>query len=177
MDAEAGIPKPKPTGSVKEYLKKIFYNPVSIISLIFAICVWRLNVRERNLTYYVSPTRTPIVQKGNLDNFSITFMGTQITNDLSAAEIQIWNQGKLAIRKSDILKPVTLRTENGEPIYKSITQQSRDGIGFNIINSTNPKQSVLTFDWNILEHNDGIKIQIIHAGNVNLPITVDGGAS
>jgi hypothetical protein len=164
--------------------KKIFHHPnfnvvcgiVTIISLIFGVWSWYVNIKERNLTYYISPTRTPIVQKGSLDNFSVTFHGIQITNDLSSAEILIWNQGKLPIHKEEILKTITLKTVNGEPIYQTTAKPSRDVIGFNPINLnvTNTQQGVFQFDWKILEHNDGIRLQIIHGGNVNVPITVEG---
>ena len=165
-----------------ETLKRIFHHPnfnavcgiVTIISLIFAVWTWQINIKEPNLTYYISPTRTPIVRQGNLNNFSVTYNGIQITNDLSSAEIVIWNQGKLAIHKADILKTITLKTVNGEPIYQTTAKSSRDVIGFCWINSSNYQSGIFQFDWKILEHNDGIKLQIIHGGNVNVPITVEG---
>jgi hypothetical protein len=169
-----------------ETLKKIFHHPnfnavcgiVTIISLIFAIWTWQINIKEPNLTYYISPTRTPIVQKGSLDNFSVTFMGTQITNDLSSAEIVIWNQGKSAIHRTDIEKTITLRTANGESIYKIDGSESRDVIGFHVINDSTYQAELLSgklqFDWKILEKDDGIKMHIIYGGSVNVPITVEG---
>jgi hypothetical protein len=107
-----------------EALKKIFYHPnfnvaaglFGIGGVLFGVFTYCESIKVPNLTYYISPTRTPIVQKGNLNNFSVTFLGTPINGDSSSAEIQIWNQGKEPIRSEDILKTITLRTPNGEPI-------------------------------------------------------------
>jgi hypothetical protein len=164
-------------------LKMIFYHPnfnvvaglFGIIGTFLAIYFYHESVREPNLTYYVSSTRTPILQQGNLlNNLSVTYQGATISGDLSTAEIQIWNQGKLPIHKQDILKPLTIRTPKGERVYQTTVTSTRDVIGFSWINHTNDQSGVLEFDWNILEQNDCIKLQIIYGGNVNLPLIVDG---
>lgn len=170
--------------SYMETLKKIFNHPVvvaigyvvGIVGFILGIVFYFNGIKEPYLTYFISSTRTPIVQQGNLNNFSVTFMGTTITGDLSSAEILIWNQGKLPIHREDILKTITLRTANGEPIYQTTVKSSRDVIGFRWMSLTNyqPQPGFVQFDWKILEHNDGIKLQIIHGGNVNVPISVEG---
>jgi hypothetical protein len=165
-----------------ETLKKIFYHPnfnvvaglFGIAGVLFGIFTYYESIKEPDLTFYVSPTRTPIVQKGNLDNFSVTLLGTPITGDLSSAEIQIWNQGKQPIRREDILKTIALRTPNGEPIYQITGKATRDVVGFNWITSSNKQSGVEEMDWKILEQNDGIKVQIIYGGNVNLPLILDG---
>lgn len=163
-------------------LKRFFHHPnfnvvcgiVTIVSAILAIYFYLNTIKEPNLTFYISSTRTPIVQKGNLNDFSVTFHGIQITNDLSSAEIQIWNQGKAPIRKDDILKPMLIKTPKGEPIYQAVYASTRDVIEFNWIGFSNKLSGVLQFDWKILEKNDGIKIQIVYGGNVLLPLIVDG---
>jgi hypothetical protein len=119
--------EPQSTIFKVEIFKKIFHHPnfnavcgvVTIISLIFAVWTWQINIKEPNLTYYISPTRTPIVQKGNLDNFSVTYHGTVITNDLSSAEILIWNQGKLPVHKADIWNTLTPFSDSQMTINKA----------------------------------------------------------
>jgi hypothetical protein len=133
-------------------------------------------VKEPQLTFYVSPTRTAIVQIGktnNLNNFSVSLNGNKIEGDLSSVEIQIWNEGNAPIHRADILKTISLSTPHNEPIYQITTKPSRDVIDFSI-NPTNPGTGVIAMDWRILEHNDGVKFQIIYGGNVNLPFSVDG---
>src|ERR1035437_10947714 len=162
-----------------EFFKKIFYHPIlnvifGVVGIALAVYFGLVSIKKPNLTYYISPTRTAIVQKGNLNNFSVTYQGTQVTGDLSSAEIQIWNQGKQPIRREDILKTIALRTPNGEPIYQMTGKATRDVVGFNWIISSNKQSGVVEMDWKILEHRDVIKLQIIYGGSVNLPLTLDG---
>jgi hypothetical protein len=166
-------------------LKKFFHHPnfnavaglFGIVGTFLAIYFYKESIKEPNLTYYISPTRTPIVQNGNLDNFSVIFQGTPIKGDLSAAEIQIWNQGKQPIRREDIRKPITITTPNHERIYQVAKVTTRDVVkveAYGWATNSDQQQGVVMLDWNILEKNDGVKIQIIYGGNVNLPLIVDG---
>jgi hypothetical protein len=161
--------------------RKISVNPVigafsiifGIVGTLFGFYTWYGSVRERDLTVYYSPTRTPIVQQGELQNFTVNFAGKQITGDLSSVEIQLWNAGKESIRRQNILKPVTISTQSNQPIYQVSFQTSRDIVGLKTIPADLSAGSV-ALEWDIMEHNDGAKIQIIYNGNVALPILVDG---
>jgi hypothetical protein len=175
--------KSEPQAAVpqKGFFSKIFYHQnfnvlaglLGIVGTILAIFFYEASIREPNLTYYISPTRAAFVQKKNLNNFSVTYQGLAITGDLSSAEIQIWNDGKAAIHKADILKPITLKTPNGEPFYTEYFTNN-DVVGFELLNSSNMQSGVLTMDWKILQHNDGVKLQVIYGGSVDLPLTLNG---
>lgn len=140
---------------------------------LFGVWAYFASVKKPHFLYYVSNTRTPIVQTGKLDNFSVILDGTAIQGDLSSAEIQIWNDGKEPIRKGDILKPVTISMESNRPIYKVESVITRDVIGGGVI-TTNYHKGTFTVDWNILEKGDGIKLQIIYGGNVKTQLHVGG---
>jgi len=171
-----------PTNPKVWFFKNIFHHPnfnviaglFGIAGTILAVYFWHESIKEPNLTYYISPTRTPIVQKGSLDNFSVTFQGAQVTGDLSSAQIQIWNQGKAPIRKEDILKSVSIKMSDGEPIYQITAKPSRDVIGFHLVTTTNGPANSFKMDWDILEQNDGVQLQLIYGGGVNVPLIVDG---
>lgn len=164
------------------FLNRFFYHPnfnvvaglFGIVGTILAVYFYRASIQKPDLTYYISPTRTPIVQKGNLDNFSVTFQGTPINGDLSTAEIQIWNQGNAPIFSNDILVPVSIRLTNGETIYQASANTTRDVIGFNWLSPTNRPTGQIQFNWKILEQNDGVKLQIIYGGNVHSAFEVNG---
>lgn len=181
MDNEPEKTSPQSTPEQKGLFKMIFHHPnfnvvcgiVTIVSLFASIYFYNASIAKPELTYYVSSTRIPILQSGKLDNFTLTYFGNQVTNDLSSAEIQIWNAGKQPITKDDILKTVTLKTQHGERIYKTVISTTRDVVGLDL---TKPQEPIgtLPLDWKILEQGDGIKLQIIYAGNVDVPITLDG---
>ena len=147
---------------------------LTIVGFILSIYFYKANIAKPELTYYISSTRTAIVQSGKLDNLTLSYFGNNITTDLSSAEIQIWNAGKQPITKEDIRKPVALRTQHGEPIYKTTITTTRDVVTLDLINNANHPAGVIPLNWNILEQNDGIKLQIIYGGGVDVPITVDG---
>lgn len=160
------------------FWRSFFAHPltqaIAFLTGIFGVYAYYDSIREPYLTYYISPTRTAIVNKGNLNNLSVNFNGIQFTNDLSAVEIQIWNQGKLPIRTDDILKTITIKTQNGGRIYQKTATTTRDVVGFNWINPETAQTGTLEFNWKILEHDDGIKIILFYGGNTSVTITIDG---
>ena len=179
-EGQPGQPTPAPQAGL---FKRVFYHPnfnvvsglFGIIGTLLAVYFYYASEKEPDLTYYVSPTRIPILQQGNLlNNLSVTYQGAEIKGDLSTVEIQIWNQGKQSIRRENILKPITIKTPNGEKIYQTHVSTTRDIVGFNWINTTNNQGELLSFDWNILEHDDGIKLQIIYGGSARMPLLLGG---
>lgn len=167
------------------WFKRIFHHPnfnvvasiLTIVGFFLAFFFWYDGIKRPELTYYISSTRTAIIQKGNVTNdLSVTYHGFPVSGDLSSAEIQIWNQGKAPIHGGDILKQIALRTQNGEQIYVANVKASRDVIGFNptIITSTNFGSGILPLEWKILEQTDALKVQIIYGGNVKTPLIVEG---
>ena len=164
--------------------KCIFHHPnfnvvasiLTIVGFFLAFFFWYDGIKRPELTYYISSTRTAIIQKGSVTNdLSVNYHGLPVSGDLSSAEIQIWNKGKAAIHAGDILKPIVLKTKNGEPLYSAISTVSRDVIGYSTSQTgTNMMSGNLPMDFKILEQNDGIKVQIIYGGNVNLTLVLDG---
>jgi hypothetical protein len=122
----------------------------------------------------------PFFQSKPTNNFSVTYQGQPVTGDLSSAEIQIWNQGKQAIHGGDrihggdILQAITLKTTNGAAIYTATMSTTRDVVGVSLNNSSNLPLGIMPIDFKILEHNDGIKVQLIYGGSVNMPLVLDG---
>lgn len=147
---------------------------LAVVGTYFGVIGYYESKKEPVLTYYVSKTRTPIVQSGKLENFTVSFMGKTITNDLSGAEIQIWNAGKEDITSDSILKPILLKTPNGETIFSVNVSSTRDVIGGHIYVVPEQKTDEVKISWNILEQKDGIKLQIIYGGKVDLPLRLEG---
>lgn len=168
-------------GQKTGFFKRFFHHPnfnvavgiFGIMGVLWGVYSYFDSIKKPDLLFYVSPSRIPIVHKGNLENFSVTFRGLPVNGDLSAATIQIWNAGKQPIRGADILTPITLSTGNGAPIYQLASQATRDVVGIKMQFLTN-NPAILAVSWNILEQNDGIKLQVIYGGDVNLPLIFNG---
>lgn len=142
----------------------------SIVALPYAI--WP-TVPKSVLTYYFNPIRTPIIQTVVKTDISVTYRGTKVEGDLTAAQVAVWNAGDKPIRNEDILKPITLLTSNGCPILEVvILKPPRDVTGFEL-NQSQIMTGRLGMNWKILEENDGALIQIIYAGKTDLRILLD----
>jgi hypothetical protein len=171
---------------------RICYHPnfgvivgmIGVVTGIFGVYAYYASIQKPDLTYYISPTRTPLVQKGHLRGFDVKLNGIQVEGDLSSAEIQFWNQGKAPIRHEDILKPISITTKSGGEILEASYYTTRDAIelntefplkGYVVLGRADDfVNKTAKFDWNILEQNDGVKVQLVYAGSVSEPILVDG---
>ena len=88
----------------------ILGSVASVVGLVLAVYFYFLSTRARDLTYHIHPVRTPIVQSTLASDIAVTFKGSPIKGDLTAAQVAVWNRGKEPIRAEDILKPIFLQT-------------------------------------------------------------------
>lgn len=126
------------------------------------------------LTYAINPTKTQLVRTGQTSSIGVTFNNKQVTNDITAVQIALWNNGKQPIRKDAILDPVTICTKTGAPILEATLRNvSRKVVGLTL-EQADIQKGRLGLSWNILEKDDGGSIQIIYEGNTNVNLLVDG---
>lgn len=165
--------------------KRFFFHPsfaviagifsiIGVLSIPLDIYFYNSSIREPALNYYISPSRTPLVQKGTFNEFAVTFMGKPVDGNLSLMQIQFWNQGKQPIRAEDILKAITISPLNNQAIYKVVMTPSRPVLGAECSVITNAQSWGVKLSWKILERNDTIKLEILYGGSWNLPFVVDG---
>jgi len=181
MDTPELAPSTQPPAKVG-FWKGIFHHPnfnaicgvATLVSAIFAVYCWRDSIRKPELTYYIGQTRTPIVQKGQINELSVNFGGESIKGDLSAAHIQIWNAGREPIHREDILKSITINTTSNAPIFQVILKQSREVSGITYKPVSNGTLNKVELDWKILEKGDGADIQLIYGGDVKMPFEING---
>ena len=91
----------------------------------------------------------------------------------SGAEPYFWNHGRAAIHQSDVLIPYTIDLDKSATLLECLTiSVTRDVCGFIIYPETTGNQVSLNF--NIIEPQDGIQVQLIYAGEPNATIRVSG---
>jgi hypothetical protein len=145
----------------------------SIFALPYAAFPWRFGPRH-DLSYCIAPIRTPIVQISKPSDVSISYKGVPVTGNVTAALVAIWNDGREPIRREEFLTPITLRLPDNVRILElSALKVSRSIVGFSMVHSNAPASSA-TLDWKILEHNDGVLLQIVYSGNTDTRISLDG---
>jgi len=147
---------------------------IGIISCIFSIYIYFASRTFPELTYWTHPVRTIVMKAGQASRLKAIYDDKVVDTDISAVQITIWNKGKQAIKRSNILKPVVLSTGNNVPILEaSIRTVSRDIINVRL-NTDELQKGCVTILWDILEHNDGCVIQLIYAGDLSVNISLEG---
>lgn len=143
----------------------------SIVAIPLAIALWIWpTVPKRELTYAIQPVRTSIVQVNRQSDIAVTYRGTPIIGDLTAAQVMIANAGDLPIEESDILSPLVLVISNATYVETSMSVQAKQGTVFLPI----PIKEGVHLNWKTLERGDSPVIQILYAGKRDAPITLEG---
>lgn len=141
----------------------------SIIALPYTI--WP-QVPKRELTYCIQPIRTTLVEVNQKSDIAVTYKGTPISGDLTAAQIMIGNAGSEPIRREDIVTPIVLSVSNASIIETSLSTPPLRGTEFRV--DTSLASGHLGMDWKILEKGDNPVIQIVYSGKRDLPIVLTG---
>jgi len=163
-------------------LPKFLSNPifgligiaVSLAGLFFGIYAYNETKQFRNLRYAIEPERTVLIDSAKASDFEINYKSQKVETDVTSVIITLWNSGKLSIRPENILKPIIISVGNGVNVLEAkILRSSRDIVGFSL-DTQNGKDGIIVPKWGILENEDGAVIQLIYAGNPDVPISVEG---
>jgi len=146
---------------------------ITIASLGFAFYVWVESKATRQLKYYINPARATVVQQGQTSGLSVAFNGQKIEGNITAAQIEIWNDGKLPIKPADILKPFSVNMADGSTILEATIRNPGREVSRLSLDTSKISGGRLFVNWTILEQGDGGIIQIIYSGDPTAEITVD----
>lgn len=147
---------------------------LTVASIGFAVFTWLDNKADREIYYAVNPARALVVVRGRTSAIEVAFQGKLVTTDISAAQIAIWNAGKMPVKNADILEPIVIVTGESSPILEATIRSSTREVTRLALDDTDKKNGRIRINWNILEQNDGGVIQIIYSGNSNTNITLEG---
>ena len=144
------------------------------ISLSLAFYFYTEAQKLPQLSYTVKPLRGVVVRSGHSSKMVVRYGNDVIETDITAAQIVFWNEGKRAIKKPDILKPVTIRTEKNAQILEVSNLRCTREVIHPALTRNELATGVTTVTWDILEQGDGCTAQIIYEGKPDLDIYVDG---
>lgn len=168
-----------PSGNL---LDRLLRNPVvnaiawiaTVLGLILSIYFYVRSTKKRDLVYYVNPAQAIVVKTGESSGLHVFYGSHELTSDVTAAQIAVWNQGNDSIRPDNVLEQVAIRTKPSVPILEaSIRKKSRDVIDVSL-DQSRLSDGVVGVRWNILEQNDGAVIQIVYAGAPSNEIHTSG---
>jgi hypothetical protein len=152
-----------------ERFSKIVHHPaVTLGSLIIGILGFVVGYKaiERPKLCWSAGARQSIVSpRDERSQLSVLYKGARVTNDITAMQIAIWNEGSKSIKRSDILSPIQSMFVRGIPILEArLLKMTRSLINPSI--STNEwAAGKISVAWDILESGDGFVVQMIVAGD------------
>ena len=147
------------------------------ISLGLAIYYHYQSVQERAPTYYVSPTRTRIVDTSIAapPQMQVLYKGKDLNENVSAAIVYLWTDGKLPIRAGDVLEPVRIELDPGCNIIDArILKISRPVTKLVRAEVSDTARNVIPLSFEILERNDGAVLQVIYTGKPDANVSATG---
>lgn len=172
-----------PGSDVKTFsILDFFANPwigivgslASLVGVILAVYFYVAASRYPELVYYISPARAVVVKQGTASRLAVSFDGRPIAQDVTAAQLSIWNRGKESIRRGAILQPLVIRTDGKAPILEAtIRKKSRDVVQLEL-NQSKMGAGELELSWNVLESGDGGLLQIVYAGGPDVGLQCYG---
>lgn len=138
---------------------------IGVVGLAFAIVTWNISRRRKEL--FAIKRTYQIINKGvyTIQKLKILFDEKPV-EDLTITNFTIWNKGNGTIEKDNIVTdyPLCIASKNSKEsriLNAEIIEQSEPANKFSI--ETNPDKVVLDFDY--VDKNDGVTIQIIHSGS------------
>lgn len=141
---------------------------------ILSVFLYFHSIETRELTFLVRPFRATVVKSGQASRLKASFDGKEITNDVTAAQITFWNAGKRAIRRSEILEPITVSTGTDHPILEASLRKSTRQVTHISLTESQLNKGEVAISWDILENLDGGVLQLIYTGDAGVPISLRG---
>ena len=137
-------------------------NLIAAIPLTLAL--FFLSIRSRELSVYINPARTIIAPSGQRSDLHFVYKGHEVTTDVTAIQVGLWNAGNEPIRTEHILEPIIIETVPKVPILDAeVHFVTRRVVGPNL-DTKALADGALGVSWKILEPNDGMVIQLVVAG-------------
>jgi hypothetical protein len=146
----------------------------SLLSVVLAIYFYIESRQTPLLTFMVNPAKAIVVKAGEASRLTIQYDDRRITTDITAAQVAVWNAGRLSIRSQQILDPVQISLGKGTRILEVTERKvSRPVVGMEVDRSR-LSGGTIGLSWRILERNDGAVLQLIYEGGPSTPIQFGG---
>jgi hypothetical protein len=162
---------------VKKVLEYAIGPLIGLTGISLALYFHFESMQERAPTYYVSPERIRIVDRGTAPtDLQVLYRGKPVnTTSVVAIIVYIWNDGRLPIRSNDILEPLTITLPaKSEILEVRILKESRNVVKFTKGPVVEGAKNSLPIAFDILEQFDGAAIQLTYAGELSSPVSLTG---
>lgn len=165
-------------------IKKLMENPYAwavlsmctIVALIFAIYTWFAGKKKKEISYFKSTFKVVKAGKSVIPKLDLLYDGQNI-DDLTITKYAIWNSGNEVLNWSDIVivSPLRIICNNAKILDVQIIEQSDETNAFKILDK---KDNYVKIEFDYVNINDGIVIQILHTGDaadIDVDCRIKGG--
>jgi hypothetical protein len=97
-----------------------------------------------------------------------------LTTSVTAAQVQIWNNGSESIRPEHVLQEITLVTNPRVPILEATIRRTKRAVSGIALDDSHINDGRLGIRWRILEHGDGAVLQVVYAGRSDNALNIEG---
>jgi hypothetical protein len=147
---------------------------ITVISIFVAVFFYLESRDVPQLAYTIKPVRGIVVRGGKSSKLTVQYAERKVETDITAAQLVLWNEGKHAIKRAAILRPIIIHTETNAPILEaSIKKTTNEIIGLKLNHEENQQDRVIV-SWDILEQGEGGTIQIVYEGSPDMKLLIDG---
>ena len=147
---------------------------IGFLGIVSSIYFYIKSIKKRVPIYAIRTINFVNIKKENINDLVIIFKGEEVQN-FSISKIAFWNQGKETINQTDVAKknPIKLTLNNEYHFLDAqILYQKNPANDFEI-NISNDKKS-LNFNFDYLDQNEGIVIQVFHTAKHDHDISMIG---
>lgn len=145
-----------------------------VLGFVTSYVFYLIQLKRRELCWSIDSASLIKGYSSLFEKLEILYGGQKIEN-LTVSKIVIWNNGNETIDGKDIAIPPHIYPrdeENTKILDAKIIKTSTLGNGFEILEKSD--DSILLFQFDYLDPNQGAVIQIIHTGISVLPFILDG---
>lgn len=144
---------------------------IAIIGIFLAIFFY-IKSNKVKLPYYAISSHNIVRDLvSSIDLLKVLYDRERIEN-LTATKIAFWNAGNDTIKREDISVPLTVTVKKGHILKAQKLHEVEEENGFSIPISKD--KSHINLDFNYLEKNQGVIIQLLHTGKSDQDILIKG---
>jgi len=159
--------------AIKEFLSNPWIGGIGTVVGIVSLFLYFSGKQSRHLEFNLNPAKAIVVKAGQASKLAVSYGGSPINSDITAAQIALWNQGNLSIKPDNILQPIAIVVDGAQILEATIRKNSRSVTALKL-DSSEVQKGRLGVSWQILEHGDGALIQVIYTGTPEANVRVEG---
>jgi hypothetical protein len=152
---------------------------IGLFGILLSVYFYLESQVQREPILLFDGTRTEIISSRRASEAPIRVLkpdGSEVKSDLVAVRFYFWNQGRLSIRRENVLQPVTVAIADATAhiLDARFLKVSREITRLAIVQSGDQPGRKIVLEFQILDHGDGGTGLIIYEGSPKAALEISG---